>query len=113
MATLEQHILSIDEDEEDNEEHDEEDLEWTFLKLQEFGDFSLTTEPVNGALLDEAKKEIRAVCKKARNILNKRQNKQITLCYGLMSIAMQLTHIRSVFGKNWHEQSKDRIVNID
>jgi hypothetical protein len=79
MATLEQHLLSLDEDDEDFEEPEELDPDWSHVDISDFGDFKLTTEPVDGVLLVEAKKEIRTVCQNARNLLNKRTNKQVTL----------------------------------
>jgi hypothetical protein len=50
-----------------------------FLPVEDFGDISLTTQPVDGMLLEQAKKEIKKVCQNARSLNQRPSNRSVTL----------------------------------
>jgi hypothetical protein len=79
MATLQQYLSDIDDDEDAFEEAEEMDMDWSFLPVEDFGDISLTTQPVDGTLLEQAKKEIKKVCQNARTLLQRPSNRSVTL----------------------------------
>jgi hypothetical protein len=78
MATLDEFVMSFDLDDEEQEPHTDLDIDWTFLSLNDIGNVTFSTEPVDNKFLQQTKVEIKRVCQNTRRLLNKRTNRSIS-----------------------------------